>query len=257
MFFALSKILFFLIQPINWVIGCLIGAVWTKRPVRRKRLVWAALLLALFFSNHFLVNLAYRAYEPAPVAIGSIERPYDVGIVLGGYSYTHIDTPQDRHHFNGAASRLTQAVELYKTGKIKQILVSGGSGNLLGPEFSEAQEIVRFLARVGVPHEAILVDAKSRNTRENALFTAELLADRPQQTRYLLITSAFHLPRAAACYRAVGLSFDTFPVHHVGERVRFVPSSILIPDRLGFQRWETLIKEWVGYAVYRLRGWTA
>ena len=255
MFFFFSKLLLFLIQPINWVIGCLIGAVVTGRQRRRKRLVWAALVLTVLFTNHFLVNLVYRAWEPAPVAIGSIERPYDVGILLGGYSYAHVDTPRDRHHFNPAAARLTQAVELYKTGKIKQLLLSGGSGQLLGEAYSEAEEVVRLLARLGVPHEAILVDGDSRNTRENATYSAALLAARPDSTRYLLITSAFHMPRAAACFRAVGLSFDTFPVHHIGERVRFAPGSLLLPDRLGFFRWEYLIKEWVGYVAYRLRGY--
>ena len=256
MFFVLSKVLFFLIQPINWMVGCLIGAVWTKRPRRQKRFVWAALLLAVIFSNHFLVNLAYRAYEPDATAIGSIEQPYDVGIVLGGYSYTHIDAPRDRHTFNASASRLTQAVELYHTGKIKQLLVTGGSGSLLGQEYSEAQEIVRYLARMGVPHEAILVERASRNTRENAVYTAAMLASRPDSSRYLLLTSAWHMPRAAACFRAVGLSFDPFPVDHVSEHVRFAPSSLLVPDRIGFFRWERLIKEWVGYGVYRVRGWT-
>ena len=257
MFFVLSKLLFFLIQPLNWIIACLIGAVWTKRPGRSKRLTGVALLLALFFSNHFIVNLVYRAYEPAATAIGEIEAPYDVGILLGGYSYLHIDTPDDRHHFNASAARLTQAVELYKTGKIRQLLVTGGSGNVLDRTYSEARAIVRYLTRMGVPHEAILVEGESRNTRENAVFTAELLAGRSSRNRYLLITSAWHLPRAAACFRAVGLHFDAFPVDHVSERVRFVPGSLLVPDRLGFARWEKLIKEWIGYAAYWVRGWTA
>lgn len=255
MFFILSKVLFFLIQPINWVVACLVGAVWTKQARRRKRLTWAALLLLLFFSNHFLVNLVYRAYEAEPIAIGAITEPYDVGILLGGYSYAHVDTPRDRHHFNASAARFTQAVELYHTGKIKQLLLSGGSGRIFENDYNEAREIVRVLTRLGVAHEDILLESRSRNTRENAVYSAELLANRPTGTRYLLITSAFHMPRAAACFRKAGLAFDTFPVDHFGEYVRPVPESLLVPDRLGFQRWERLIKEWVGYAAYRMRGY--
>ncbi|MFK8105455.1 MAG: YdcF family protein [Saprospiraceae bacterium] len=255
MFYILSKSLYFLIQPINWVIGLLLYSFFVKKPKAKRRSLGFAIVLALFFTNHFIFNQFMNYWEVDPISMASLQEPYDIGILLGGYSNFYKLENNDRHNFNERANRLTNALELYHTGKIKKILLSGGSGNLTGESYSEAILAKEYLLRIGIPLEDIIVESRSRNTRENALFTQQLLADKYPSASCLLITSAWHMPRAAACFEKLGLSFDQFGVDYVGEKNRFALESMLVPDRLGFYRWEILIKEWVGYVMYRLRGY--
>ena len=255
MFFILSKVLSFVIKPAVWLVVLLIVAVFTKRPVRRKRCLVATLVLFLFFSNHLIFNLVAHAYEPAPVGMADLEEPYDIGILLGGYTYTFVNSATDRHTFNYEANRVTETLELYRTGRIRKILITGGSGRILGPEQNEATMIERFLLRMEVPRSDLILEPNSRNTHENALFTEEIVRTQHPGARCLLITSAIHMPRAHACFRAVDLPVVPFPAAHRQEKIRFAPESWLIPDARGLYHWEMLIKEWVGYGVYYLRGY--
>jgi len=252
MFFAISKILYFLIQPLNWVVGLLLFSLLSKKTKRKKRCLQLGLFLILFFSNHFIYNLVIRAWEPDPVAIESLE-VYDIGILAGGYSNFFKLYPENLHPFSKRANRLTQTLELYKAGKIKKILLTGGSGYLFGTEPSEANEAALFLERIGVPKADILIEPNSRNTFENAKNTKAVLGDSIQNQRLLLITSAFHMRRTKACFKKTGINCDTYCVDYIGERIRFAPESILFPDRQGFLHWEILIKEWFGCIAYWLR----
>ena len=254
MFFVLSKLLAFLIKPSVWVLALLLYALFGRRAHRRRALV-AATGLFLFFSNHFLYNLIIRTYEPEVVTLDELDGTYDIGILLGGYSYFFPVQSGDRYAFNHSANRLTETLELYHTGRIRKILLSGGSGRILTQERSEALEVAELLKRWRVPARDILIEPDSRNTRENAVYSQQLVAETQPGARCLLITSAWHMPRAAACFRAVGMPVTPFPVDYRSERIRAHPESWLLPDARGFDHWEKLIKEWVGYGVYWLRGY--
>ena len=255
MFFILSKVLLFLVQPLNWVFGILVYALWTKIPVRRKKALWSALLLMFLLNNHFLFNLVVNWWEPETIRADQIRQPYDVGILLGGYSNFFIEPSSDRHNFNERGARLFQTIDLYKQGKIKKILLTGGSGRLLTREHSEATMIVPFLERLGIPKEDLIVEPNSRNTRENALFSKAILDSIPGAQSCLLITSAWHLPRGQGCFRKVGLDCTPYAVDYLSERYRLAAESILVPDRLGFYHWDILAREWVGYIMYKINGY--
>lgn len=254
MFFILSKLLFFIIQPLNWVIGLLLFSLFSKKEKRKKIALRMAIVLTIFFTNHFLYNQVIKLWEPDPILISTIQETYDIGIVLGGFSNLYIE-PFDRQNFNETANRLTHSLELYKQGKFKKILITGGSPDVLGVKISEGERVHSFLVQMGIPPSDIIIEGESRNTRENAIFTKEIITQQYPNASCLLITSAFHMPRGASCFRKVGLDYKTFPVAHIGEYNRFAPNSLIIPDRLGFYRWEILIKEWVGYLVYKIRGY--
>ncbi len=254
MFFILSKVLYFLIQPLNWIVGFLLYAVFGKHPIWKKRLRNWGVILLLFFTNHFILNLFMLAWETDMKPVNSIEAPYDIGILLGGYS-TFYKAQTDRHHFNPQANRLTQTLELYKRGKIKKILLTGGSGELLTDSPSEALLVKDWLMLMNIPEVDIIVEPNSRNTYENAVFTADLLQSQFPNAKCLLITSAFHMRRARACFKKAGVDFQTFSVSPIGERIRWVPAMLFIPNRDCFHRWEVLIKELFGYTAYWLRGY--
>lgn len=255
MFFILSKTLFIFIQPINWVIGLMLFALFTKREKWKRRALSWAVIFAIFFTNRLIYNQFVKTWELKTITADQIEQPYDIGILLGGYSNSQIRPTHDRQNFSARANRFLNAYELYKTGKVRKLLLTGGSGDLLQNNPSEAEAVHDFLLRIGVPESDIIVEGKSRNTWENAVFTKEILDRDFPNAKCLLITSAWHIRRSIGCYEKAGVAFTPFSVDFVTERDRWAPENSLIPDRQGFYLWEMLIKEWVGCVMYKLQGY--
>lgn len=255
MFFILSKVLYFLIQPMNWVLGLMLYALLAKKPVRKKRSLLLAVVLGIFFTNHFIFNEVVRCWEVETLTADEITQPYDIGILLGGYSNPHIRPTADRMNFSRTANRFLNAYELYRNGKIRKILLTGGSGSLLQNHPSEAVEAREFLLEAGVPDSNIIVEGASRNTYESAVFTQKILAEKHPGASCLLLTSAWHMRRSVGCFRKAGVQFTPFSVDHLTEVRRWEFENTLIPDRMGFAWWEAIIKEWVGCVMYRLQGY--
>lgn len=253
MFFILSKVLYFLIVPLNWIVGLLLYAVFGKNIKWKKRCRNLAVGLLIFFSNHFIFNLVINAWESDVKPVASLET-YDIGIVLGGYSNFEI-YPRDRYNFSKRANRLTQAIELYKKGVFKKMLLTGGSGSILLNERSEAAEVEAYLLTMGVKKEDIILEPDSRNTHENAVFTKAILDQSYPDASCLLITSGFHMRRSKGCFKKEQVAFTAFSTDVIAERVRFTPNSIFFPNRDGLWRWEMLMKEWVGCVFYWLKGY--
>ncbi|MEM0992995.1 MAG: YdcF family protein [Bacteroidota bacterium] len=251
MFFILSKILSFLIKPMVWILLTLVYALWVKQPKRKQKSLWTALGFFFFFSNSFVANQALQWWEQEGLMMNQIPQgAYDVAILLGGYGNPY-GLPQDgRFVFGGSANRLTQTLELYKTGKVKRILLTGGKSDLLQKNASEAITAREFLLRLGVPDQAILVEPDARNTRENALFSKALL-DRIAHDDCLLITSAFHMPRASACFDAVGLECTPYAVDYMAGKTIYNFNHFLFPSPSAFKTWNILFKEWVGLLAYK------
>lgn len=212
--------------------------------------------MTVFFTNPLIVHIVVSAWEFETTAMDDIEEPFDVAIVLGGFSRV-IPAISDRLHLTDHPNRLVNAIELYHSGKIDKILVSGGSPKVIGSKPTDEEPVRRFLLAAGLPPEDILMEAQSRNTHENAVFSADLLAQEIPDARCLLVTSAFHMRRSLACFQAVGIEATPFatdilayPIEHL------TPNELLVPDPSGFETWGLLIKEWVGFVVYKMKGYT-
>jgi uncharacterized SAM-binding protein YcdF (DUF218 family) len=187
--------------------------------------------------------------------MSALRDTFDIGIVLGGFSNFDVTT-DDRLNFNSAANRLTDAVVLYKKGIVKKLLISGGDGNLLVKKSPEAEKTEPFLLYMGVRQEDILLESRSRNTHENALYSKELIdSQHIKSDRILMITSAYHTPRALGCFKKVGLNVQAFPAHFIGKTPNWGTNYWLKPDSDAFDHWEAIIKEWVGYVVYSAKGY--
>src|SRR5436853_3959135 len=193
-FFIISKILDSLIEPLVWIIALLIFSLLSKKPKRKRKSLITAFVLLLVFSNSFLLDEAMRAWEKPATKISDIQGTYDAGIVLSGM--VTYDNSLDRIQFNRRNDRLMQAISLYKMGKIKKIVFSGGSGSLIYTYLKESEMVKKFLVEIGIPSEDIIIENKSNNTRENALFTKEVLDKEIPHGKFLLFTSAFHMRRA-------------------------------------------------------------
>jgi uncharacterized SAM-binding protein YcdF (DUF218 family) len=255
MFFILSKVLAFLIQHVMWLVGLLAWAFFTKNAPKKARLLRGAFFFTLILTNPFLMHQAYLWYETPMVPMTELRDTADIGIVLGGFSNFKV-SGDDRLHFNEASNRLTDALVLYKKGLVKKLLITGGDGKLLGNKTSEALKVAPFLLSMGVQEADILLESNARNTHENALFTKQLIDSlNLKADKLLLITSASHMPRSMGCFRKVGLKVTPFPAHFVGEKLSLGLGHWLKPDPRAFSYWESLIKEWVGYVAYWLKGY--
>lgn len=156
------------------------------------------------------------------------------------------------------ADRLGQALFLYKTGRVQKILISGGSSDLLfmGHEArEEGQEAMRFLQLAGVPTRDLLWETRSRNTRENALFSARVLRRQYNTDRCVVVTSAFHMRRALACFRRAGLRPTPFAGAYLQQPGHLVIADLLVPHEQTFADAMHLIKECVGYVTYAVMGY--
>ena len=239
-------------MPLVIVSICLILSALLRNVKWKKRLFIAALAMLLFFSNDFIYNELMLWWEEEPIPYAAMDTTYTWGIVLTGVTLTD-KQPADRVYFSKGADRAVHAVELYKKGIIKKILISGGSGRLLTEGRKEADDLYRAFVLMGVPAEDLLIENESRNTHESAVRVKEILKD--DTNSKLLITSAFHMRRSVACFRKVGLETDIFPVDYYTHKRRFTPDVLFIPRVESLSIWQKLIKEWVGMIAYKVVGY--
>lgn len=255
MFFYLSQFLSFLALPLTIILILIIGGAVFLRKTWGKRSLWTGISLLLFFTNPFLSNKAMLAWEPEFKSFDTIENR-EIGIVLTGVTNLS-KTAYDRTFFNKGADRITHALQLYRMGKIKKILITGGQGlNPVNPQ-SEAELLQRFLIMAGMPESDILIENQSKNTAQNAQFTRSFLEQNniSKDQEFLLITSAFHMYRAKGCFDKAGLRTETFPVDYYSHDVKYDLPSLLYPDAESLTLWNRLIKEWLGIAMYKLAGY--
>lgn len=211
-------------------------------------------VLVLVFSNDFLANELLRWWEPEPVPVNTLPE-HELAIVLGGFINTEL-TPRDRVYTHSGADRLLHAVFLYKQGKVKKILVSGGNAKMFIDIPKEALAARELLLTLGVPAQDILVETASRNTYENAVFTKDMLAELyPQGVKCVLLTSAFHMRRSAGCFKNAGIEFTAFATDFRTAPRSFSPDPLLIPKEDAWGKWRLLFKEWLGYTSYRVAGY--
>lgn len=215
----------------------------------------AGFALFLFFTNEFIANEAMLAWEPDAIAYTDIDKTYELGIILAGVTRSGL-LPADRVYFQRGVERVTHTLQLYRLGKIRRILVSGGSGSLLETEAREAEDIRRALLTMGVEETDILVESNSRNTHESAVEIRQILADMNQDASgCLLITSAFHMPRSIACFKKVGLEMDVFPTDSYTHSRTFTPDVLFIPKIGALEAWHKLTREWTGLIAYKFAGY--
>jgi uncharacterized SAM-binding protein YcdF (DUF218 family) len=255
MFFFLSKTLNYLVQPLVIITAFFLASALIRGAKWKRRTFITGLCLLLFFSNDFIANEAMYAWEPPATPYDSIAESYDWGIVLTGVTLAGKE-PNDRVYFQKGADRVTHAVQLYKLGKIRRILVTGGSGRLLDIGEREADDVKTAMVMMGVPAHDIIAESRSRNTRESALEVERILTTLNQNpSGCLLITSAFHIPRSYACFRKVGLEMDTFATDSYVHPRTFTLDVLFVPKIGALEVWQKLLREWTGFVAYKLAGY--
>jgi uncharacterized SAM-binding protein YcdF (DUF218 family) len=253
-FFELSKLLDLLLAPLSWVLLLLAAAFLLRR---RGWVAWAlvgtsAAVILVLSSEPVADRLMAFAEAPAR----STYHPgttYDAVIVLGGVLEAGPARPGRDPELSRAADRIVRGFELARDGHARNVLLSGGAGHPRPGEVTEAEQLAALLRRWGIPSERIFVETRSRNTRENAEESAGIVALHGWKS-LLLVTSAWHVPRALGCFRRVGLSPDVLPVDFAAGDAR---GQGWLPRVAALEKSSEAIRELAGRVVYRLAGYTA
>ena len=254
MFFVISKIFEYLLSPLVWIIFLVIAALFSRNPAKTKRYLAFTLILCLFLSNNFLADEFMRLLEVPTVKKEQLQGTFDLGIVLGG-GMVQNDKENNRLIFRANTDRILQALDLYKEGKVKKLLLSGGAGHLIYRDLLEAALLKTYLVKIGVPAADILVDSTSDNTRQNAVNSAQIIARECPNGRYLLITSSCHMRRSLGCFNKAGIKCTPYPTNKLtGPRV-FSVQHLFIPDIRSIIYYDQFLHEIIGYTVYRIVGY--
>jgi uncharacterized SAM-binding protein YcdF (DUF218 family) len=251
MFFTISKLVLPAVVPSNLIAVIIgLGVLTTVTRFRRYGLALS-----------FLGAVLLIAFGLGPIGIWSLrllenrfERPRadlappDGIIVLGGaispemLQYRAVLMP------NGA--RMTEAVMLARRYPEARVIFTGGSMDASIPEAEAAKQ---FFTAIGLPPERTTYETRSRNTSENAAFTAKTIALKPG-THWLLVTSAFHMPRAIGAFRHAGFNVIPWPADYLsvgGLRELAAPTESVSE---GLRLFDIGAKEWMGLIAYRVTG---
>jgi uncharacterized SAM-binding protein YcdF (DUF218 family) len=256
MFFPLSKILGFFALPSNFIV--LVGLIGAALLVtRRKRLgqgMMIASLLALAIAGWSpLGNWLMAGLEDRFPAWQGKGAPDGI-IVLGGAVTPELSEERGTVALNESAERMTVVADLARRYPAARIVFSGGNGNLQGGP-AEADFVLPLFDSFGIARERVTLEDRSRNTAENARFSKELA--RPKQDeRWLLVTSAYHMPRAMSIFRRERFAVEAYPVDWRVPKKRDVhlPFNSL---SAGVARTDAALREWVGLLAYWLTGQSA
>lgn len=160
MFYIASKFLSFFVMPMGILCLILIYAISTKNRTKSKKAVILAFIFLYLIGNSFLSNELCLWWEVPPTSIDKV-KPHDIGIVLTGGTINEDKLPIENIFLGGSADRMGQAIELYKKGKIKKILISGGGIDVLGKtQKLEIDEMAKYMIISGVAKEAIFLEKK-------------------------------------------------------------------------------------------------
>ncbi len=250
-FFQASKVGWVFIQPINLLLLLaflgLLGQSWRPRAGRALALIAVGALLFINFAP--VGPLLLRPLEMRfPVPPADMPAPYGI-IVLGGA----IDDEQTKRHgevdLQEGASRLTEAALLARRYPDARVFYTGGSG--FGPS-DEAEEARDLLVGLGVPRERIGLETRSANTDENARFSAAILKPQPGQV-WLVVTSAFHMPRSMGLFRKAGFDAVAYPVDFrtFGDERDW---RLQLFRLSGLSTFDLATHEWTGLLAYYLAG---
>ncbi len=255
MFFVLSKSVGFFALPSNLLISIgIVGLLLLCTRFRRLAswLVVTSIVLLVIVGLSPLGNILILPLEQRFPPWDPSRGPPAGIVVLGGAIIPDVSAARGKVALDEAAERITAAAELAHRYPNARIIYTGGSSALMSDRIPEAPFAVRELEALGVAHDRITAEEQSRNTIENAVFSRLIAQPKPGEV-WLLVTSAFHMPRAIAAFRAAGFPVQAYPVDW---RTRGPIDATRPFGSLseGLARTDTAVHEWIGLFVYRLTG---
>jgi uncharacterized SAM-binding protein YcdF (DUF218 family) len=253
MFYFFAKVLSFMLRPYTWLTLLLLAYIFSAN-LKLRRVFFAGFVFVFFFFSNTVLSTFLMAKWEYPARDLPQGQQYQYGVMLGGVA--GYDSHADRVEFNSSSDRFLQTIKLYESGVIKKIILSGGEGTLVKEGKLESILLRDYLIRLGIPETDIIVEPYSQNTNENAVQTALLLNRLEYSGKCVLITSAYHLRRAEACFKKQGVDVVAYSVdRYVFEDRTYRINDYLLPNSESLELWKVLIHEVVGYFMYYLMGY--
>jgi len=255
--FVLSKIFIFLtdfgfILPALLCIGALL--LWTRWHRAGRWIVSLTMLTVAAFSVFPVGTWLIAALENRFPVVHKVAKPVTGIVTLGGTISQFLTAARGQPALTAGAERLTEFVALGRRHPEARLVFSGGSGSLIRQDVKEADAARLFFRQMGLDVSRIMFERQSRNTFENATLTYSL-AKPGAGERWVLITSAMHMPRAIGAFRKAGWSPIAYPV----DFKTFGPARFSIEPELRFEgmgRLSAALREWMALAIYRVLGRT-
>ncbi|WP_019995167.1 YdcF family protein [Aureimonas ureilytica] len=256
MFFALSKIGWYLVQPLVGILllfAAGLVCLLLKLPKTGFGLLAVAFLVLAVVSLSplglmMLAPLENRFPKPAlPERVAGI-------VVLGGSFDTRVARTRGEPELNDAADRITTALALALRFPEAKVIFSGGAAAMFEEDVTESSVAERLFGELGLPADRLVLEDRSRNTVENARFSKEIAAPKPGET-WLLVTSAAHMPRAVGCFRVAGFDVLPYPTDYQtpGGNLIYQPSTATVRN---LEKVHFAIREYLGLLAYWLTGKT-
>jgi uncharacterized SAM-binding protein YcdF (DUF218 family) len=250
--FLPSKLLVDLLQPLNWLLAWALLALvlLRRRPETARRMLWAAFaalgLLGFSAPPEALMRLLeIRHAPPSPEVVATATGVIVLGGAIEGPE-SYLESSQVA--LNESAERMTVPVGWLRRYPQLQLVFTGGEARLRPEGVAEAEQARQFYAEQGIESTRLRFESHSRTTRENAREVARLLGS-DCGAQWLLVTSAYHMPRAVEEFRAEGCPATPYPVDFRTGRNRHWLSWSAARNLV---QWEIVLHEWVGLVVYRL-----
>lgn len=257
MFFILSKIFGFFIQPLNFVaillgVSLFAGLIgWRALALSGGLLAFVALVLCAWTSLGALLlqplEDRFARPDPPPATVDGI-------VVLGGGFEGAINLARGGYELNSGGDRFVEAAVLARRFPQAKLVISGGTGTMLLEGEGDADTAPRLLTALGVAPERLVLENRSRNTDENARLTKAMVQPKPGET-WLLVTSAFHMPRSVALFRKAQFPIVPWPADYRTsgrEGIGFFRDN---PNDAA-NNLAVAVREWIGLVAYRLSGRT-
>jgi uncharacterized SAM-binding protein YcdF (DUF218 family) len=255
-FFFLSKTLGIMLLPVNVLIGAaVVGAILLctgLRALGRRLLIVSVLALAIIGFSPLGKLLLYPLEQRFPPWDASRGAPAGI-VVLGGGIDPDLSAARGRAILTRSADRIIAAAALARQYPSARIVFSGGNANLLSDDSAkEADYALSVFENLGVAGSRLMVERRSRNTWENAEFS-KAVAQPKDGERWLLVTSAFHMPRSVGLFRKAGFVVEPYPVDwragRAGDLFAFSPIAAE-----GLERTDLAVREWMGLFAYWATG---
>jgi uncharacterized SAM-binding protein YcdF (DUF218 family) len=260
MYFVASKVAWILLQPSSLMIwGTLVGLVLLLTALARYGrclLLISGGSLAICAITPLCVVLIRPLEDRFPArSFDEIQNPKGI-IALGGALNASLTRARGPIALGAAGARVTEALALAHYFPKARLVFSGGSADLLGNGTPEGDIDEEFISQLGLPMDRVTIERKSRNTFENALFTFELVKPKAGDT-WILVTSAFHMPRAVASFEKAGFQVAPYPVDYFtyGDLGDYWAYTLAPLKSLPII--DIAVKEWAGLTVSWIFGNTA
>lgn len=257
MFFSVSKLFWLFFQPLTIIFVLLLLAlawIW----IGFRKLGLTALIsgvVVLFISAYTtLGSVMLVPLEDRFPKIAELPQHVDGIVVLGGYMNGDINAGRPGFELNSAADRIFETMRLARLYPDAKVIVSGGDGAFFEEAKPEADSTRLMLSDLGFSGDRFIFENKSRNTVENAAFSKALASPQPGET-WLLVTSAYHMPRSVGCFRKAGFDVVSWPVDYKTSAKQGLSLYFESPNE-ALSRFSVAMREWVGLAAYWLTGKT-